>query len=350
MSLSSSITIQERKIGGGAPCFLISEVAQTHDGSIGLAHSFIDATADAGADAIKFQTHIASAESTEDEKFRIKFSYKDKTRYDYWKRMEFAEEEWKELYEHAKQRNIIFLSSPFSVEAVELLDRVGVAAWKIGSGEINNTPLFSAIAKTKKPVLLSTGMSNWEEITEAVGLVMDNGTQLAIFQCTSKYPVKLEEIGLNVLGELSDRFNIPSGLSDHSGSIYPSLAAMAMKADLIEVHVTFHHSMFGPDVPVSLTFEDLRLLALSRDAFHIMQTNPVDKNEMREHLSDIRSLFNKSVALKEDQPVGTVLEEDMLTTKKPGTGIPASKINDCIGKKLKRGLLASRLLSWNDIE
>jgi len=184
MSLSSSITIQDRKIGKGEPSFLIAEVAQTHDGSLGLAHSFVDAAADAGADAIKFQTHIAAAESTVEEQFRVNFSYKDKTRYDYWKRMEFTEEEWRGLYEHARQRNIIFLSSPFSVEAVELLDRIGVSAWKIGSGELNNDLLFFAIAGTKKPILLSTGMSNWKEISGTVETIKDYKNPLALFQCT----------------------------------------------------------------------------------------------------------------------------------------------------------------------
>lgn len=350
MSLTTSITIQGRKIGKGQPCFLIAEVAQTHDGSLGLAHSFIDAAADSGVDAIKFQTHIAAAESTEDEKFRINFSYKDKSRYEYWKRMEFTAEEWKGLFDHANQRGIIFLSSPFSVEAVELLERTGIAAWKIGSGEISNAPLLKAIAKTKKPVLLSTGMSGWDEVTNAVEIIKHNGNPLAVFQCTSKYPVKLEEIGLNILEDLSDRYQVPVGLSDHSGNIYPALAAMAGRADLIEVHATFHRSMFGPDVSVSLTFEELSLLTEARDAFHIMKTSPLDKDVIMTSMSDMRSLFNKSVSLKANLPSGTVLKEEMLTTKKPGTGIPASKMNDCVGRKLKRDVFASRLLSWEDLE
>ena len=350
MGSQLSFDIRHKRIGEHAPCFLIAEVAQSHEGSLGLAHSFIDAAADAGADAIKFQTHIADAESTLDEDFRISFSYADGSRYEYWKRMEFTAEQWYRLHEHATERNIIFLSSPFSVEAVELLDGIGVPAWKVGSGEVNSPSLISAMLKSGKPILLSTGMSSWEEITETVQAIQRYGSPLAILQCTSKYPTPLTEVGLNVLYELLERFHVPVGLSDHSGTIFPALGAMAGIASLVEVHVTFHRSMFGPDVPASLTFEELKLLADAQDAFYTMKKNPVYKDIMASDLSTMRSLFNKSVALKSDQAAGTSLTEDMLTTKKPGTGIPAKQLQECVGKTLKRDVAAASLLSWNDLE
>src|SRR5438093_2389865 len=149
-------------------CLIIGEVAQAHDGSLGMAHAFIDAIADAGADAVKFQTHIAAAESTPDEPWRVKFSQQEATRYDYWKRMEFTEEQWHGLKKHAHDKGLLFLSSPFSLEAVALLTRVGVAAWKIASGEVSNTSLFEGIVATRMPIILSTGMSALEEIDRAV--------------------------------------------------------------------------------------------------------------------------------------------------------------------------------------
>ena len=349
MTLPTSFTIQNRQIGEGAPCFLIAEVAQSHDGSLGLAHSFIDAVADAGADAIKFQTHIASAESTIDEPFRVQFSYEDKNRYDYWKRMEFTVEQWEGLSRHAKERGIIFFSSVFSTEAVEIMERVEVPAWKVGSGEISNSILYSVLSKTQKPVLLSTGMSSWKEIAEAVRIIRKAGNPLALCQCTSKYPISLEGIGINILHELRACFHVPVGLSDHSGTIFPSLLAMAQGADLIEVHVTFSRSIFGPDVPASLTFEEFKLLSEARDAFHTMHIHLVDKDKMAEELADMRALFNKSVALKQDQPAGAVLTKDMLTTKKPGTGIPARDLQKCISKILKDDAYANRLLRWDDL-
>ena len=142
------------------PCLIIAEVAQAHDGSLGAAHAYIDAIADAGADAVKFQTHIAEAESTPHEPWRVKFSKQDATRYDYWKRIEFTEEQWLGLKQHADERNLIFLSSPFSIEAVDLLTRIGVRYWKIASGEVSNLPMLEHILKTRLPIILSSGMSS----------------------------------------------------------------------------------------------------------------------------------------------------------------------------------------------
>src|ERR687890_906986 len=143
---------------GNGRCLIIGEVAQTHDGSLGLAHAFIDAIADAGADGVKFQTHIAAAESTPGEPWRVRFSRQDESRYDYWKRMEFTEEQWKGLKEHAEERGVLFLSSPFSVEAAEMLERLGIKAWKVASGEVSNPVLLDYLIDTGKPILISTGM------------------------------------------------------------------------------------------------------------------------------------------------------------------------------------------------
>src|SRR4051812_45843260 len=156
---------------GSGRCLIVGEVALSHDGSLGLAHAFIDAIARAGADAVKFQTHIAAAESTPAEPWRVRFSSQDPTRYDYWKRMEFTADQWLTLKRHADERKLIFLSSPFSVEAVQLLHRVGVPAWKVASGEISNGPLFDAVLETRLPILLSTGMSDLTEIDRAVARV-----------------------------------------------------------------------------------------------------------------------------------------------------------------------------------
>src|SRR6266542_7105252 len=149
---------------GAGRCLIVGEVALTHDGSLGLAHAFIDAIASAGADAVKFQTHIAAAESTPAEPFRVKFSRQDASRYDYWKRMEFTEEQWCGLAQHAHERGVLFISSPFSIEAVDLLQRIGMPLWKIPSGETSNTMLLDRILDTGAPVLLSTGMSPVGEI------------------------------------------------------------------------------------------------------------------------------------------------------------------------------------------
>lgn len=184
--MSQHFKIGNQPIGHGKPCFIVADVAQAHDRSLGMAHTFIDAVA--GADVVKFQTHIAAAESTPTEPWRIKFSNQDATRYDYWKRREFTEEQWHGLKRHADERGLIFLSSPFSFEAVELLIQVGVAAWKVPAGETANTPMLDRMIATGLPIILSTGMSPLNETDSAVKRVKEADVPLVILQCTTAYP------------------------------------------------------------------------------------------------------------------------------------------------------------------
>jgi len=348
--MTAAIRIADRQVGGGAPALLIAEVGQAHDGSLGLAHAFVDAAAAAGADAIKFQTHIAAAESTWDEPFRVKFSRQDATRYEYWRRMEFTAEQWAGLAQHAAEKGLLFLSSAFSVPAVELLHRLGMPAWKVGSGEYKSKDLLAAMAATAKPILLSTGMSRWQEIADGVAGIRGLGVAPALFQCTSRYPTALEQVGLNVIGELKARHDCPVGLSDHSGSPLPSIAAVARGADMVEVHVIFDKGMFGPDVPASLSFAEFRLLADARNAFARMDANPVDKDRMADELETMRGLFTKSAAPARALARGTVLAPGMLVAKKPGTGIPAGEIGRLLGRRLARDVAPDRLLTLEDLE
>ena len=242
-------SIQERPVGEGEKCFFVAEVGLGHDGSLGAAHAYIDALAGTGADAVKFQTHIADAEGTDRESFRVNVFRQDRTRGDYWRRTAFTEEQWRELKEHADDAGLIFLSSPFSVEAVRLLDRIGVPAWKIASGETNNLPLLAEVLKTGRPVLLSTGMSTAAEVDAAVREIKKSGVPAILYQCTNRYPCPPEHLGLNVLKEYGERYGLPVGFSDHSGVPAVAAAAVALGACSVEVHVTFSKKAFGPDVP-----------------------------------------------------------------------------------------------------
>jgi N-acetylneuraminate synthase len=342
--------IADRLIGFGQKPFIIAEIAQAHDGSLGMAHAYIEAVSGTGADAIKFQTHIASEESTLDEPFRIPFSKQDGSRYEYWKRMEFTAEQWKGLAEHAKQRRLIFLSSPFSVSAVELLHKIGMPAWKVGSGEVFNIELLEAMAANRAPILLSTGMMTYAEIENCVELIKGHRLEFCLLQCTSLYPVSLEKVGLNVLDKLREIFICPVGLSDHSGKIFPGLAALASNIDILEVHVVFDRRMFGPDAPASLSVDDLRFLVNARDAFWVMERNPVDKNEIAAELQGVRGIFTRSIAPRTRLEAGTVLREEMIALKKPGTGIGASELKNVLGRRLKRTVTPERLLQWEDID
>jgi len=328
---------------------VIAEVGQNHDGSLGLAHAFVDAVADAGADAVKFQTHIAAAESSPREPWRVRFSYEDASRYDYWKRMEFSAEGWRGLRDHADARGIAFLSSPFSLEAVDLLERVGVPGWKVGSGEVANGPLLDRIAATGLPVLLSTGMSAWAEIDAAVQRVRAAGAPLALLQCTSAYPTSPEQVGLNVLREMRERYGCPVGLSDHSGTIWPSLAAVALGARVLEVHVTLSRAMFGPDVPASVTTSELRSLVEGTRFVEAALAAPVAKDPMAVTLEPMRALFHKSVVARRDLPAGTVLAEGDLTVKKPGGGLDPGRLADLPGRTLARAVARDEPLSDDDL-
>jgi N-acetylneuraminate synthase len=340
----------DRQLTPSDQALIIAEVAQTHDGSLGTAHAFIDAVANAGADAIKFQTHIAAAESTPGEPWRVKFSRQDASRYDYWKRMEFSEAQWHGLKQHADERGLRFLSSPFSIEAVELLTRVGVAAWKVASGEVSNTPMFERMAATGLPILLSTGMSPLREIDTAVAMVQARGNPLTVLQCTSMYPCPPEHIGLNLLPVFRDRYRCRVGLSDHSGTIYSGLAAAAIGIDALEVHVALSREMFGPDVPSSLTTGELRQLVEGIRFIETIRRHPVDKDAMAAQLAPMRDLFTKSIVARHALPAGTILQDRHLTVKKPGTGIPAAHFRDILNRRLKRAVAADAFLTEDDLE
>jgi N-acetylneuraminate synthase len=348
-ALPPSIKIAGANVGGDAPAYLVAEVAQAHDGSLGLAHRFIDAAKEAGVDAVKFQTHFATEESTLDEPFRVKFSNQDESRFAYWKRMEFTDEQWAGLVGHAHEIGICFLSSAFSQKSVELLDRLGVPAWKVASGEIISEALVDRMVATGKPILISTGMSSYAEIEAAVARVRKGGAPVAVLQCTSRYPTPFEEVGLNVIGEMRARFACPVGLSDHSGVVFPSIFAIAKGADIVEAHITLDRRMFGPDVAASLTVEEFALVRQARDALQVMETHPVDKDTLAADLTDMRQLFQRSVAVTRPLVEGTVLTRDMLTCKKPATGIPASAIDSLVGKRLRRAAAPDRVLHWRDV-
>jgi N-acetylneuraminate synthase len=341
-------TWSERSHGGR--CVVVGEVAQSHDGSLGLAHAFIDAIANAGADAVKFQTHIASAESTRGEPWRTRFSPQDASRYDYWRRMEFSEAEWVGLRHHADARQLLFLSSPFSMDAVELLERVGVAAWKVPSGEMGSTPMLRRVAASGLPVLLSSGMSPLSELDAAVTLVKDCGRTPTVLQCTTAYPCPAERVGLNLIPVFRDRYGCPVGLSDHSGTIFPGLAAATLGIAVLEVHVALSREMFGPDVPASVTTIELKHLVEGVRFIEAMQANPVDKDAAAGEFSALRAIFTKSVSLRRPLPRGTVLSLDDLTAKKPGTGIPASRLQELPGRRLRRDVGSDEVLSESDLE
>jgi len=334
----------------GRPCTVVGEVAQAHDGSLGAAHAYIDAIAAAGADAVKFQTHIAEAESTAAEPWRKRFSPQDETRLDYWRRMEFTEPQWEGLRRHAEEKGLLFLSSPFSMEAFELLRRVGVAGWKIASGEITHTELVEAAAATGQPVILSTGMSGFAEVDDAVDRVRKAGAPLAVLQCTTMYPTPPEAVGIGALPVFRERYGCAVGLSDHSATIYPAIAAAMLGIEMVEVHVTLSRDSFGPDVVASVTPQELRQLVDGVRFVEAMRAAPVDRSEPLPVAAPLRDIFMKSIVAARDLPAGALLRREDVALKKPGGGLPAAKLGDVVGRRLTRPLARDTQIGLADLE
>lgn len=329
--------------------FIIAEIGQAHEGSLGIAHSYIDALATTGVDAIKFQTHIAQAESSIHEPFRVRFSYEDDTRFQYWKRMEFTLEQWAGLKEHCEDKGLEFISSPFSNAAVELLEKLDVKRYKIGSGEVSNLLMLELIARTQKPVILSSGMSSYNELDKTVSFLKVRNVPLSILQCTTAYPTDPAEWGLNVIEEMKDRYQVPIGFSDHSGDIFACLAATSLGANLLEFHVVFDKQMFGPDARSSLTIQDtMRLVQGVRLISESLQS-PIDKTE-NSRFTELKTIFEKSLAINKDLKRGYQLKIDDLEAKKPkGYGIDAKLFNDILGKRLTADMKAGSFLNENDL-
>lgn len=330
-------------------CLIIAEVAQAHDGSLGMAHAFVDAAHRAGADAVKFQMHFAAEESTPSEPWRIKFSKQDASRYEYWRRMEFTESQWFELKAHCDEVGIQFICSPFSLRAVELLKKIGMPAWKVASGEVFGSQMFDAMGETRWPMMVSTGMIGWDEIRHVVKKVKDRSLDLTLFQCTSAYPTPPERVGLNVIEQFRQEFGCNVGLSDHSGQIFAGLAAASLGINALEVHMTWHRGCFGPDVSASLTLEELSILVQGVRSIETMRANPVNKDDLASEMGGMRSLFSKSLVVRRPIPAGKVIDATDLILKKPGTGLPESRIGEIVGRVAQRDLATDDLILEKDV-
>jgi N,N'-diacetyllegionaminate synthase len=309
---------------------IIAEIGSVHDGSYGNALKLIELAKECGADFVKFQTHIAEAETLENAPSPSYFS--EESRYEYFSRTSFSLFEWSSLKKHADNIGIQFLSSPFSLQAVDLLEEIGVTGYKIPSGEITNIPLLEKIANCGKPVYLSSGMSNWLELDRAVSVFIKK-CDLTIMQCSSKYPCNNKSVGLNVVKEMSDRYGIPVGFSDHTLGMAASISAVALGAKVIEKHLTFSKLMYGSDAKHSMEPTEFKYLSSELKSAMEMIDNPIDKDDVSEY-QEMKNIFQKSIVATVSIQLGTVISLSHLAFKKPGTGIPASEYKTLIGKKL----------------
>jgi N,N'-diacetyllegionaminate synthase len=336
--------IGRHTLGADEPPLVIAEIGNNHDGSLGQARALVDAAAEAGAGAVKLQTHIADAEMLPSTPTPPHF---DEPRYAFTKRMELSYDQHVELKARAEEHGLVMLSSPFSVEAVELLERLDVPAYKVASGEVTNPPLLEAIGRTGKPVLLSTGMSGLDDVDAAVAILREHGSEVAILQCTSTYPCPPELVNLRAMPMLAERFGCPVGLSDHTPDIHTSIAAVVLGAVCVEKHFTLSRRLYGPDHHASLEPADLARLVEGVRQVHAALGDGLKEKDPG--LDPARATFEKSVVARSPIPAGSVIEMSMLTTKRPGNGIPAARLPEVVGRTAGRDIEPDRLLVEDDL-
>lgn len=331
--------------------YIIAEIGNTHEGSLGLAKQFIKVAAECGVDAVKMQTHIFEAESLSDAPNPPYF--KDETRKEYFERTAFTVNEWMELKRYSEEDlKIGFFSSPFSLEAVDILETVGMDTYKIASGEVNNIPLLEKVAKTGKRVLLSSGMSSWSELDEAVETLQSNGCRdLIVLQCTSEYPCPPEQSGLNVLDEMKVRYNnLQIGYSDHTLGLAVPLAAVMKGATVIEKHFTLSKKMYGSDAINSTEPVEFKRLVDEIRQIEIALSNKIDKDEKVKTLRNMKTTFEKSIVSACRIDEFDTITFDKLAFKKPGDGIPAREYKMLLGKKIQNTIQKDYKFKWEDIK
>ena len=329
---------------------VIAEVGLAHEGSMTLAMSYIDRISEAGADAVKFQTHIANSESTEFDKFRIKSKYVlDKNRLEYWQRTSFTKDQWKKLKNYSEKKGLLFMSSPFSLEAVEILNNLKIKAWKVGSGEVNNLPLIEKIAKTRKPVFLSSGMSTYDELNKVLKIIKKYHKKIILMQCTSLYPCPPEKSGLGLITEFKKKFKLPIGYSDHTAQLGIQFSAISLGAQVIETHVTFDKKIKTFDSSVSINFDELKFLCEQIIIIKKAIKSDISKNFLDKDLMRNKFLFEKSIYIKKSIKKNEKLRFNILDFKKPAIGIKAVDYKKVLNKKINKDKKSGEPLNIKDI-
>jgi len=341
------VKIGHRKIGPDEPPLVIVEVGINHEGQIGKALQLVDAAADAGAEVVKFQCHITDQEMVPTDMTPGKIS--SERLWDIIKRCELTESEEKQVQAHCATRGVMYLSTPFSREAADRLDAMGVPAFKIGSGECNNIPLLEHVAAKGKPMILSTGMNDIASVERSVAVLRKTGVPLALMHCTSMYPTPYDKVRLGAIDHLHRAFpDLPIGLSDHSLNIWTCLGAVALGASFVEKHFTLSRDWPGPDTGISIEPDELADLIEGSRA--IWQARGGAKTRLPEEQPVIDFAYATVVSVAPIK-AGDVLSRDNIWVKRPGTGrILAERFEQVIGRRASRDIPADVHVSPDDID
>jgi len=334
-----------RPIGPEHPPLVIAEIGINHEGDIAKAKQMVDDAARAGAECVKFQIHVIEDEMAPIAKTTIPGNA-DVSIWEIMERCALTEEEDRELQAYTESKGMLYLATPFSRAAADQLERMGVYAYKIGSGECNNYPLIEHIANFGKPIILSTGMNDLDSIVKGVAIMEKADVAYALLHCTSMYPTPYERVRLEAITELKERFNAPVGLSDHSLGIYTCLGAVSLGACILEKHFTSDKSWPGPDVSISIDPEELQELNLGARA--IQQARAGSKGILPEEQPTIDFAYASAVAIKEIKQ-GEVFTKENLWVKRPGLGIPAEKFWDILDKTAAQDIAKDELIKPGDI-
>ena len=348
---TGTIRIGPKNIGSGEPVFIIAEAGVNHNGDLHRAKNLVDAAAEAGADAVKFQTFRAEelvSASAPKARYQKETTGTDESQLEMIKRLELSADAFQALSKHCESRKILFLSSPFDPQSVDLLENLNILAYKVPSGEINNWPFLEHIASKHKPVILSTGMCYLSEVDEAIRVLESAGcTELALLHCTSSYPASAASSNLRAMQTLATAFQKPVGLSDHTLGPEIPLAAVALGGCIIEKHLTLDKSLPGPDHQASMDPIELRsLIRAIRNVESAMGDGIKRPNASEE---DVRNVARRSILTRQAIPQGARITRDMLVFKRPGTGIPPSKLSTVVGRRAAREIPADTLIQVEDL-
>lgn len=339
------ITIDNITVGNDCRTFIIAEGCDNHMGNLETAKEMCRQAKLAGADCIKFQHHLPDEEMLKDVPMSSNF---DIPLYDFLKLHALTLDQHEELLKYCKEIGILYLCTPFSLKAAYELDEIGVSAFKIGSGEMTDTPTLKKIAKLGKPMIVSTGMSTMEEIRRTYQVLVETGVDFAFTNCLSEYPPKYEDVNLNVIGEMKREFpKAVIGHSDHTPDLYTSYAAVALGASIIEKHVILNKQTPGPDQTVSIDFEDLYHLV---DGIRKIELSLGNRKVVHEDEKSIREWAFRSIVALVDIKQGDIITQDMIWSKRPGTGIPSYKMTEVIGRKAKMDIASNTLIKWEELE
>lgn len=337
---------------GDGPCFVVAEAGVNHNGNVELAKQLVDACVQCGADAVKFQTFQARklvAEGTPKATYQIKNTQREESQLEMLSQLELTAAQYEEIARFADARGLLFLSTPFDCESVDLLDRIGVPIFKVSSGDLTYVPFLRYLAKKGKPIILSTGMSSMEEVQIAVDVLTSAGARdFALLQCVSEYPAPPEEINLRAMLSMRERFCCPIGYSDHTAGLEVAVAAVALGARIIEKHLTLDRNLPGPDHLASLEPAEFSELLRQIRVVESALGDGVKKGAPSER--ETQRLVRRSIVAAKQITPGAYITEDLIECRRPENGIPAVYYDKLLGRRARHGFVPGELLTWEGVE